>query len=451
MTNIDEKDSEVSGELSEGEFTEVERLLLFDEADPPVEPGDDLARRRDINAAIAQADRLRAEAERRRSRRGPPRAAIWGLAGAAAAAAVWGALSILGSLGERPAPEGKRVAATARVTPPGLPGRAPAPQGAARAPAPPPVAAGTAIVADDGPLVLSARGGIGVRLESLSKAVIARADAEQLELILLSGELLASVDPEVEGPAFAIRTNRGRVAVTGTVFSVSASDEDVRVEVYRGSVRIEPPLREATSVPAGRGLGLSSGRGWKVPKGRQRESLELAVGLEPLGAEQTDALEIRSAGDRWGPEGAAGPGISGRRPAKATGEAPTAAALLERAQSARRSQDWNGAAEAYRFLLDSFPGSAEAPSAAVSLGIIQLERLGRPGEALGSFDLYLRRWRGGALAQEALWNKGRALRALGRSAQEASVLEEFAASYPGSIRAQEVEARLEALRAGERP
>ena len=67
--------------------------------------------------------------------------------------------------------------------------------------------------------------------------------------------------------------------------------------------------------------------------------------------------------------------------------------------------------------------------------MIQLDRLGQPGRALGLFDRYLARSKRGTLAQEAAYGRARALRKLGRRQAEIESLERFLRTYPGAVQA----------------
>jgi tetratricopeptide (TPR) repeat protein len=113
----------------------------------------------------------------------------------------------------------------------------------------------------------------------------------------------------------------------------------------------------------------------------------------------------------------------------------TASELLTRAQEQRAARNVRGAAATYERLIQSYPGSAEAHASLVSLGTIQLDRLGKPGRALRLFDRYLARSRRGTLAQEAAYGRARALRALGRRQAEIDGLKQFLETYPGAVQA----------------
>jgi tetratricopeptide (TPR) repeat protein len=115
------------------------------------------------------------------------------------------------------------------------------------------------------------------------------------------------------------------------------------------------------------------------------------------------------------------------------GAVPSAAELLSRARSLRSSGRYSEAAGAYQRLLGSYPKSAEARAALVSLGELQLSQLGNPAAALRSFDAYLAG--GGSLKQEARYGRIRALRQLGRRTEARQASDDFVRDYPGSAQA----------------
>jgi hypothetical protein len=119
--------------------------------------------------------------------------------------------------------------------------------------------------------------------------------------------------------------------------------------------------------------------------------------------------------------------------------------LLSRAQARRAAQDWAGAVRAYGALIRRYPTRPESATARVSLGFIQLEHLGQPGRALRSFDRYLRRGGRGPVAREAAWGRIRALRALGRRAEERRALRRYLKQYAGSVHSRHIRRRLREL------
>jgi TolA-binding protein len=98
---------------------------------------------------------------------------------------------------------------------------------------------------------------------------------------------------------------------------------------------------------------------------------------------------------------------------------------------------------AYRKLEQTFPDSAEARAALVSLGQLQLGQLGQPEAALRSFRAYLAA--PGQLQQEAEHGSILALQKLGRKAEERRAIEAFVARYPKSVQAVALKERLEQL------
>lgn len=126
-------------------------------------------------------------------------------------------------------------------------------------------------------------------------------------------------------------------------------------------------------------------------------------------------------------------------------EGLSASQLLKRAQELRASLDWKGAADMYAHLIRKFPNADETRAAYVSLGEVQLSKLGRPMSALRHFNDYLAVAQAGPLAREALYGKIRSLRALGRLEEEEEAISLFLKRFPGSIRSKEIQSRQKEL------
>ncbi len=130
--------------------------------------------------------------------------------------------------------------------------------------------------------------------------------------------------------------------------------------------------------------------------------------------------------------------------------APVAAApanaseLYRAANDARRAGRTSDAIRGYRDLQRRFSDSVEAQASRVSLGGLLL-RGGSASDALAQFNAYLDGG-SGQLAAEALFGRGRALQALGRSAEEAENLERLLRQYPESAYATHAKRRLDELR-----
>jgi tetratricopeptide (TPR) repeat protein len=187
-----------------------------------------------------------------------------------------------------------------------------------------------------------------------------------------------------------------------------------------------------------------------------------APGRTVLGSRRIDPLkeqEQRATDDLLapllGPSGKEAPppsdveldAVVGRVPAAVPAppaSAESAAELLARARQQRSSGSMKEAAKAYRRLIGEHPGSAEAHTARVALGQLELSSLGNPAGALTHFSEYLRR--GGPLDQEARYGQVRALGALGRTAEERRAIEAFLAKYPKAMQSAALKERLKTLR-----
>lgn len=345
--------------------------------------------------------------------------------------------------------------------------------------------------------------GIQLSIGPETEAGLEMPDEDHLEIILAQGDLLASVDPAREGPLLSVVTPSGRVRVTGTVFSVTSRDERMDVRVLRGKVEVEDSNDRVHKLRAGKALSLGDGSGQRGLEEIEEESLWVDVErFEVLSAEDEALVEIGSV-----PSGAlveidgrflgATPLVAAVRPGHrrltlkigedemirelidvgsgaylsrmfdlhALGDGqidkddepkqpesiarravkPSARDLLAQAQKQRSSQNWKAAASSFKRLLREHPQSAEAMAGRVSLGLIELEKLGSPAGALKRFDSYLSSRGRCPLAQEALYHKARAERAMGRFEAEKRTLEQFVNSFPKAIQIPQVQKRLRQL------
>ncbi|WP_434046179.1 MULTISPECIES: tetratricopeptide repeat protein [Sorangium] len=147
------------------------------------------------------------------------------------------------------------------------------------------------------------------------------------------------------------------------------------------------------------------------------------------------------------PEAARGPGAGAAREPVAAASSPaasTAEQLFREANDARRAGSTQRAIELYRALQKRFAGSPEATLSLVSLGGLLLNG-GSAAAALAQFDRYLGAAGARPLAVEALYGRGRALRALGRSGDEAQTWRRLLREHPGSPYAEHARRRLAEL------
>jgi hypothetical protein len=133
-----------------------------------------------------------------------------------------------------------------------------------------------------------------------------------------------------------------------------------------------------------------------------------------------------------------------------TPDAERAAEIFAAAARARRDGDATRAERLYAQLSAAYPGTREEVIARVLRGQALLDNLGRPSDALTSFDAYLRDQPNGALAEQARAGRAQALWLLGREAEEAAAWRDLLAAHPRSLHAALARSRLAALsRAGE--
>lgn len=367
---------------------------------------------------------------------------------------------------------------------------------------------GTTLATQQGRALLLLPTGIRVMAEEGTRLKIARLDTGAIDLGLERGRILASISPRSEGPTLSVSTARGRVVVTGTIFSVESGSE-AKVEVFRGSVRIEDDGLDRRSVRASSYALLGSSETGKISEEREEQVKAVGGALDLLGGEDAASVSISSippgasvifggvdlgrtpvaarlrAGHRdltilldgYSPvrermEVAPGiplertfelsteaepedsPGAQliaasrdtspGTGPTPAGATARSAAELLREAQDLRAAKHWAAAARTFRRLLEDHPRSPEASAATISLANIEARHLGRPSAALALFEHYLEG--GGPLAPEAAWGRISALETLGREAEVVSALEDFLARHPESMRAGAAEAKLATLR-----
>ncbi len=130
-------------------------------------------------------------------------------------------------------------------------------------------------------------------------------------------------------------------------------------------------------------------------------------------------------------------------PPQVASSPPAASDLLGRARQQLQAGNHAGAVESYRSLRRHYPESAEAHTVLVTLGQIELNRLGQPAQALRSFSAYLRT--GGPLAQEASQGRIRALQALGHRSRERAAIRSYLRRYGDSLNAPRLRHRLEEL------
>jgi hypothetical protein len=423
-------------------------LLLFASL-APVALADDGARDR----ALAEAAVQRALSGNVKALPRGPRWLLWGAGTAAAAAAAFVAFS--GSTPKPASPvavsivetaagsaqiDGEHAAVGARV-----------PMGATVS-----AAGGPVCVAVEPRIHACLAAGTTVRLSHVAEA--------KRRLDLLSGRVAVALDPLPKGERFSVVANGTWSTAVGTAYSVELlADGAVRTIVHEGKVAVG--AEGSTDQVSGHKIGLVRGADFRIEPPEPHAATETPE-WAALGKVATRSIEGPTADFPAVPEEAvaAAPAADTQKPpsstavghaapARAQEEAPTTpdtpASLLAAARQSLREQHWADAASAYRRLVQSFPASPEARTVLVPLAQLEVDRLGQPSAALQDLDAYLAH--GGSLALEARLAKIRVYRAMGRTSDEASAIEEVLAAHPNSLDAQGMRDRLSQLKQAPTP
>ncbi|RYZ07604.1 MAG: PEGA domain-containing protein [Myxococcales bacterium] len=342
---------------------------------------------------------------------------------------------------------------------------------------------GSALSVEQGRACVLVPPGVAACLEGGTALSIETLEVDRRRFRLHQGHVVAHLDRQPAGSSFGFETSAGSVVAKGTIFSLKTDGSAVTLRVHEGVVLSDQGTRE-TPFEAPRAARFVAGAEPSEPlEGteladttlvdltkyftEQAQSLlvvqaavgsTVALGNLQLGAAPVTALlmpgsyrmEVARAGHASiveqvqvepGAETArnyeATPAVSdvANRPdlkPHAQGGS-TAAKLLEQARELRAGGRYKEAHAMYQRLLREHARSAEARVALVSLGELQLSRLGDASAALRSFDAYLRG--GGSLSQEASYGRIRALRGLGRSSDARAASDAFLKAYPKSVQA----------------
>jgi hypothetical protein len=366
---------------------------------------------------------------------------------------------------------------------------------------------GDALETGNGRAVIALKTGVTLSLGSHTDLKIGWANDSATEVLLNAGQIQVYVDPDRKLSGFSVVTGKGRVEVTGTIFSVAADDDSVQVRVLRGEVEIEDGGGQKKRLSAGGATEIGGSKTWTLSREEEKSLWTEVRAVEMLDPRANAVVEIESAPP--GLDVAIDSVFLGKTPVSASiragyrqlavtvndrrvvqelveiepgsrlyrnfnlmdvyiekdryvdhrssaGEAASkrgsggeeqlsAQELLKNAQILRASRDWHQAARAYEKLIEIYPDSDETRASFVSLGEIQLNKLGKPRSALQQFERYLSVATQGPLSQEALFGKARALNALGRSQAEQETLNLFLTRFPSAIQAGEAKARLSDL------
>ncbi|MBN2530419.1 MAG: FecR domain-containing protein [Deltaproteobacteria bacterium] len=280
--------------------------------------------------------------------------------------------------------------------------------------------------------------GVDALLDAGSQLKIVQNDDMLLRVRLISGRMLASVNPEVPHPLVEVETFKGTVTVKGTIFSVAVSSE-VNVTVLRGVVKVAG-AQKSIMVPAGNGLKIGNATAHQLSEVEQNTLAHTLAQLEEKCHEEGKTRE--TAVQRTAPFPR-----DGKRDLllaqSAEIEKRRVSRLMAEARNYKNQRNWVGALDTYEAVIALSPRSSFAASARIAAGNIRL-RFGDASGALKHYNEYL----AGSnlvLRQEALLGKIQSLGKLKNTQGELAAVNEFIAAYPESIHVNQLMQRKQEL------
>ncbi len=327
------------------------------------------------------------------------------------------------------------------------------------------VTAGQTLTTDAKPAFYTSSSAVEIGLDRRSSLEIESLRREAIEFNLHRGRVAFHLVPD-ENVDLTVITPLARILVTGTVFMVEVTDSDVSIGVLRGSVDVQTkdisqgsrPVAQGEKITISNGevqrLDLEARNGIRALLHMELETkLSLAAEFEEreFGDKETDDLDANETTEdpplsisktTGAAKNGGAPTTSASEPDRPVAPSGSPGEYILEARECRKMGDWAGAARAYGKILGEYPASPEAITVLLPLAEVELEHLGNPTRALVHFCEYERRRPAGPLAQEALFGKCTALRALGRKDEEIRALGEFLNRFPNSIRYSRVNQRL---------
>ena len=232
---------------------------------------------------------------------------------------------------------------------------------------------------------------------------------------------------------FSVVAANVRVQVTGTQFSVSYNPEsgNVEVEVQRGSVNV------TTANSAAQERHLGAGEHWSVRGGTPNQADAPSVSAESTAATPS---AIGSSAQTALDDAVSAP--ESARPGDTTApvpqELPSAHALMDQGNRARRAGDARGAANAYQALLTRFPRDPRAGLAAFELGRLRMGPLGDAQGAVRAFQSAVALSPGATIKEDSMAHLVEAYAVSGQSAQCTAARDAYLKGYPNGVHASAV-------------
>ena len=253
-------------------------------------------------------------------------------------------------------------------------------------------------------------------------------DNGAITLVLDRGAVDCDVEPRHGRPPFRVLAGDLAVEVVGTRFTVTRTPA-LRVDVARGKVKVTSPTG-TTLVEAGESWPAITAMANPGAAGSDEAAgADEAAGVdEAAGAPSSDESPVTA------PQvGTAKPAIKQPKPAT---QAQTDEDLAQKSYSVAQKLDTSGrdpakAAQIYRAIAtDKKTPASLAATALISLAQVQLDQLRDPAAALATADEHVKRFPKAVSAEEALYVRYQALRALGKRDEARGAAADYLRQFP---------------------
>ncbi|MBN2343779.1 MAG: FecR domain-containing protein [Deltaproteobacteria bacterium] len=301
----------------------------------------------------------------------------------------------------------------------------------------------------DGEVSFSLPTGIAVGLSTRTSARVVREGSLRYRVDVNKGMALFSVHPQKERDKFIVKTPHGWVEVTGTLFTVEVRQNGgTQVYLHKGSVVVHLNNGDASVAKQAESASLGDTLVITQPDSRPEA---VAAQLQRMGCMDDGRIfseldNTACAHEKDDSSEKMSSSLSVVRPvSKKKIDVPkvpsySAEELLQSARTARREGRFADSADWLKQLIQQYPQGNDARTALVSLGRLELYRLGQSQAALTHFTAYLTQ--DGPLTPEALLGKAGAHRALGDRVAEKNCLEKLVEQFPDELAAVSAARRL---------
>jgi transmembrane sensor len=287
------------------------------------------------------------------------------------------------------------------------------------------------------PSIRLADGTLAAPLDKATDLAVVETSPNRVVMSLARGRAAFDVTPN-PSRAFVVLAGVVDVQVLGTRFTIESMQDQVKVAVQRGHVRVTWANGSSDLMAGQQGAFPPPVEAAQLPNAAPADSADGKRGAAGAASAPGQASGVPT---EW--RGLAGQGdfataYDAMKRAGAAAVRDDPADLLLAADVARMSGHSSDAVVHLRALLSAHRSDPRASLAAFTLGRVLLDELGRPAEAAAAFADARRLAPGGALAQDALAREVEALSKAGDSASAHERALEYLRAYPDGRRARSV-------------